>query len=250
MDVLTGCRSTRRFCTSSHLSFYLFPFTLVLPSAGYYSHTPSSSINLLHPRYPTPSVTTIRSLPSEATDTPSGTASPSSPRLLPVLSESELLMSQLSLNHRSSLSSLPKCFANVTSGEEASDCTEDRSGYVDLNLSSPGWLDLYVSLERSSSNSAATKTFSTASVNRPSSMIGKNHHRLDLNTLAVGEEIVLPSPINPSADVSTGTEMNVILTYPRMDPVLLKFLWHGQAKAPGEGRQALSAPMDLPSLYE
>ncbi|KAL5398905.1 hypothetical protein PMIN03_012733 [Paraphaeosphaeria minitans] len=198
-----------------------------------------SSINLLHPRYPTPSVTTIHSLHSEATDILSGTASPLSQHLSPVSLERELSrMSQLSLNHHSSLDTVsiaipPEGSAYNTSGEEAPGCTEDHSGRVDLNLACPiypGWLDLYISLERSSSNSSATKTFSTASVNQEylhSNLVGQTHHHLDLSTLAVGEEIVLPNATDPNEDISAGTEMSVILTYPQMDPIILKCLWHG-----------------------
>ncbi|KAL5379233.1 hypothetical protein PMIN02_010994 [Paraphaeosphaeria minitans] len=189
-----------------------------------------SSINLLHPRYPTPSVTTIHSLPSEATDIPSGTVSPSSPHLSPVSLESVMSrISQLSLNQHSPLSAVsmsipPKGSSDNTSGEEAPDCTEDHRGRVDLNLPSPicpGWLDLYVSLECSSTDSPATKTFSTASVNQkylPSSIVGQTDHLLDLNTLAVGEEIVLPNLTDPDEYISAGAEMSVILTYFQMDP--------------------------------
>jgi hypothetical protein len=220
-----------------------------------------SSINLHHPHYPTPSVTTIRSSPSEQTTIPGETASPSLQRLSSVPPESELLgISQLSLTHHSSASAAsmsipPEDFAGIASHEETPDSSEGSSVRVDPNMPEPAipsWLDLYVSLERSASNPPPARTFLTASVNQeyfPNSMVTKEqtYYHLDLNTLAVGKEVVLPNLIDPNADISAGTEMSVILTYPQMDPIIVKCLWHGPAKAP---MQEPHAPTDLKSLCE
>lgn len=201
-----------------------------------------SSINLHHPRLPTPSVTTIRSVSLERTDIASEIVSPSRPHLSTVLPESELLgFSQLDIHHHSSASTASTSSTLKGSGETASkeittDTSEDPSILVEPNFPGrtfPRCLDLYASLERSTSNRSHTRTFLRASVNLgyPHDSIvkeGRITHCLDLTTLAVGEEIVLPNPIDPNEDVSSDTEMNVILTYPRMDPVMLSCLWHGQ----------------------
>jgi hypothetical protein len=208
-----------------------------------------SSINLHIPRLPTPSVTTIRSATLEVTETTSETANLSLQRLSSIPPESELSgFSQISLNHHSSkntppTSNPPEGSAENASKNKATDSSEGPSVWVNHRFprpTSPGWLDLYVSLERSSNNASPTRTFTRASVKQEyldDSVVveGRNHHRLNLSTLAIGEEVVLPNLPAPDPDISSGTEMSIILTYPRMNPINLTCLWHGTANVPFEG---------------
>ena len=213
-------------------------------------HPLQSAINLHRLHIPTPSVTTIRSTPLEGTSIGSERASSSLQLLSPVFPESESTLNQLRMSHHSSAIAVSTSnstgdLVDHASKKEVPDSSEDASVRVDSifpQRALPGWLDLYVSLTRNSIKPAPTEIFSRVSVDQeylPDRIIPreKTHHHLDLNTLAVGEEIILPNPIGPDTDVRAGTEMRVIhIPAHETDHVEVLVAWHNQWRCSNDAR--------------
>lgn len=216
-----------------------------------------SSINLHKLSLPTPSVTTILSTSTEGTEIPKEIPRPR-PRSPPrAPSEDDLLeFNRLSLNHSpaSSLSAgtTRTCCLQKNSVED--DCSgkepRDSSRHLVRSLcpgvqtrnvepknpeyTSSGWLDLHVYLEDHLNSQWSAGTFSRATITVGSmpdniAMGDWNDHRLDLDKLAPGEQIVLSSRLDRNEDVNAGTEMSVILTYQQLNPIALKCSWHRAA---------------------
>jgi hypothetical protein len=206
-----------------------------------------SSINLHQPSFPTPSVTTLHSSSHGGTEIANETTLRSLP---PASPESDLLgFHQLSLSRRLSGSTSVNVASICSSLEDSpDDASEEEMSHSGNDISGelcwgvrlvsgcsedtfPDWLDVHAYLERSADNHLYARTFSTASVNQdsvPNSAATREHggHYLDLSKLAPGEQIVLSNPIDRNPDLGAGTEMNVLLTYRQMNPVLLRCSWH------------------------
>jgi hypothetical protein len=107
----------------------------------------------------------------------------------------------------------------------------------DLDCNLPNWLGLYAYAE--SSPRCIAGNFSRRSITLESSTDNvvkrkRIDHHLDLSKLAPGEEIVLSPVLNCNEDVSLGTVMSVVLTYPRMNSITMTCLWYRDNEPSGE----------------
>jgi hypothetical protein len=189
-----------------------------------------SSIDLHRTCLPTPSVTTVRSR-SPVENVASEIASLSPSRPVPAASEPQLLENSL-LSLSRTFSALSTITAPSSSSGEVS--SDDANVRVGSESPCPGWLDLYISLERSSVKHPSSKYFKTASIDQKcipnnAAINGRNCHRLNLDTLAPGEEVVLHNPASPNEDGKDDTEMSIVFTYQKMDTIMLKCTWHDRA---------------------
>jgi hypothetical protein len=188
-----------------------------------------SSIDLHRTCHPTPSVTTVRSR-SPVENVASETAGLSPPRPVLAASESQLLENSLSSLSRTSSALATITAPNSSSGDVSND---DANVWVGSEPPCPRWLDLYISLQRSSVKHPSSKYLKAASIEQKcipnnTAIIGRNCHRLNLDTLAPGEEVVLH---NPNEDSKDDTEMSIVFTYQKTNAIMLKCTWHDRAKS-------------------
>jgi hypothetical protein len=125
--------------------------------------------------------------------------------------------------------------SSPSSGIEAYESYDDASVRVILDLpKSPfeDWLDLHVSFERRPFKQV--EFFATASIDPkyiPDNVTTReqNCYHFDLQDLAPGEEVILHNSADLNEHGRGDTEMSVIFTYQRMNPIMLKCSWHGKA---------------------
>jgi hypothetical protein len=211
-----------------------------------------SSINLHRPSFPTPSVTTIGSSSADGTEIASEATVRSLRCLPPTLPEIELLgFHQPNLDHRSSGSISANAVSICSSLKDSvRNALEEESSHFTTNISSElcqgarlvlgcpeeafsDWLDVHAYLERSADSQLHARSFSTASVTQepiPNSTATREQigHYLDLSKLAPGEQVVLSNLVDHNLTDSAGTEMNILVTYRQMNPILLRFSWHAK----------------------